>query len=302
LNKKQFLLIVILTCMVLCTSYAQIIRSGTFKLYYREFRNNNEDEEFFYLKIENDNSFKLITPYVFSELPLPDGQKIQDTFNGILEVNKESIVFSFLNDGSLPYSTPYFGPPKLEVRINKIIEKDTEYYHGTISVMHVIKPFYFRLESIPSMPLQIGLGYRETKLLKTYLEFDQEIARRIKKENVGIDKIYSKIIGNSYKIDIHKNHAYWFTITFCDKKEAKIFFVSKEDGIMESTGRCKYYLYYNHDDVLEMAFRHCLPTEWGYVILGEPIFTNQEIGYSGYFIYYGGNIPSSEMKKNKTFL
>jgi len=115
--------------------------------------------------------------------------------------------------------------------------------------MHVIKPFYLKFERINNIPLQIGLDYSTTKLLKIYLEFDHEISRHIKKEN----------------------------------------------GIIQSTGKRKYYLYYNHDNILELSFKHCLLTEWGYFILMEPIFTSQEISCTSYFIYYGGDIPRSEI-------
>jgi hypothetical protein len=298
MNKASLLSALILLCISSLLN-AQIIKAGSYKLYYTEFKNNNENEEFFYLDIEENNTFKIITPYSLSEFPLPDGQNLQHTFTGMLEENDDSIVFHFLNDGTLPHSTPYFGPPKLEIRINKRINENTEYYNGTISVMHVVKPFYFRFEKKSSIPLRIGLDFNTTQLLKTYLEFTQEISRRIKKENRVMDEIYNNIIGNSYKIDIDKNDSAWFTIIFHNKNEAEILFETKQDGVFQSTGRCTYYLYYNHDNVLELAIPHCIPTESGYVIVTEPIFNNQIIKYTGFFIYYNGSIPSSEMGKVK---
>jgi hypothetical protein len=296
MDKKKLLLFLLLICILSYNSYSQMIKDGIYKLYYTEFKSYTENEEFFYLKIEKDKSFKIITPYILSEFPLQNDEKVQNIFKGILEVNKDSISFIFLNDGILPSGTPYFGPPKLELKINKNIDRNTEYYNGIISVMYVKKFFYFKFESIKNMPLNLCLGYKTTKLLKTYLEFDTEILRRIKITNERMDEIYNKIIGNNYKIDIDKNNGYWFKVLFHNKEEAEIFFESKEYGIIASTGNCKYYLFYDHDNFLELAFMHCYPQEPGYFILTGLSIQNNKINYTARFIYYGGNIPRSKIE------
>ena len=291
--KKHVLLAITIACLVSFNSHSQTISTGTYKLYYTEFKNYTKHEEFFYLKIDRDHSFEIVTPYVLNEFPLADCTKTQNTFKGKVEQNNDWIVFNFLDDGELPGGTPYFGPPQLEIKIRRANNTSAEYFYGTISVMCVIRSFYFRFEPIKAMPLDLGFPSSTTKLLKTYVDFGIEISRRIKSDDSGLDHIYNNIIGKRYKIGIHDLDTYWFTVAFYNRHEAEVFFESKEEGMLQSTDRQQYYVYYNHDGTLEIAFRHCMPTEWGYYILTEPVFEHQEIRAAFYYMYYGGDIPRS---------
>lgn len=86
MNKKHIICTILLVCIVAFNSYSQVTPAGVYKLYYTEFKSNNEIEEFFYLRMKQDNSFEIITPYTFSETPFTDDQRPQDTFAGRVEM------------------------------------------------------------------------------------------------------------------------------------------------------------------------------------------------------------------------